>query len=222
MVLGAGIFELLVRLMTQTSSINKQDEAAKFLERDFNQCFQQMRHYDGQIVDICKFAFTGYIAVAGAALALYRYGIENAADYRLPAASILVLASFFGLLLLGLVVRNRVYFVLVTRYVNEHRGFFLRQTPLGFANVSRMYTHSTQPPYFSWLSSQAWLMYILCLLNAAICSLSLIVVGYEKGWPVKCYVISGGVLFVGQLVVSIRYLLTREQKSAAQSVWGKG
>ena len=33
-------------------------ESLKFLERDFNQCFMQMRHYDSQIFDILKFMFT--------------------------------------------------------------------------------------------------------------------------------------------------------------------
>src|SRR5438874_219365 len=105
---------------------DEQKEFAKFLDRDFNQCFQQMRHYDGQILDICKFAFTGYIAVAGVALALYKYGDDKGIDYSGPAVAILSLAVLFGLLFLGLVVRNRVYFVLVTRYINEHRRFFLK------------------------------------------------------------------------------------------------
>jgi hypothetical protein len=44
-----------------------ESEGAKFLERDFNQCFQQMRHYQAHIPDICKFALTAYTAVIGAA-----------------------------------------------------------------------------------------------------------------------------------------------------------
>mgnify|MGYP001603832446 CR=1 FL=1 len=36
---------------------DQEKEALKFLERDFNQSFQQMRHYDAQIFDILKFMF---------------------------------------------------------------------------------------------------------------------------------------------------------------------
>lgn len=52
----------------------QEKEAVKFLERDFNQCFQQMRHYDSQIFDILKFMFTGYTALIGVALGLYKFG----------------------------------------------------------------------------------------------------------------------------------------------------
>lgn len=47
------------------------EEYSKFLERDFNQCFQQMRHYDLQITGLMKFTFTSYTALIGIAFGLY-------------------------------------------------------------------------------------------------------------------------------------------------------
>src|SRR5713101_4326952 len=90
---------------------DQQKEAAKFLDRDFNQCFQQMRYYDGQIIDICKFAFTGYTAIVGAALSLYKYGSDKGSDFRSPAVAMLAIGLLLGLCLLALMARNRVYFV---------------------------------------------------------------------------------------------------------------
>ena len=203
------------------SLTDEQKEAAKFLDRDFRECFQQMRHYDAQIVDICKFAFTGYIAVVGAALALYKYGVDKSIDYMPVSVAVLALAGVFGLMLLGLAVRNRVYFVLMARYVNEHRRFFLKATPLGFANESRMYTNAGQPPYFSWLSSQAWLMYILALLNSAVLTVALVLLGLSQEWPACVYVVFGLAMLAAQLIVSIVYLVKRESKSASAAVWGK-
>jgi len=81
---------------------NDPAEFAKFLDRDFTQCFIQMRYYDAQIVDICKFAFTAYTAVFGTALALYRYGADHNADYRLPAATILLVGLLLGLCMVAL------------------------------------------------------------------------------------------------------------------------
>ena len=52
---------------------DQEREALKFLERDFNQCFQQMRHYDSQIFDILKFMFTAYTVLIGVALGLYQF-----------------------------------------------------------------------------------------------------------------------------------------------------
>lgn len=51
---------------------DQEKEALKFLERDFNQSFQQMRHYDAQIFDILKFMFTAYSVLIGVALGLYQ------------------------------------------------------------------------------------------------------------------------------------------------------
>lgn len=200
---------------------DEQKEGARFLDRDFTQCFQQIRHYDGQIVDICKFAFTGYIAVVGVALTLYKYGADKNLDFTLPVAAVLCVAALFGFLLFGLVVRNRVYFTLVARYVNEHRRFFLRQKPLGFANATQMYSNPEHPPYFTWFSSHAWMMYLLALLNAVMLAIASSVVCFSKGYIIGFCLIPSGAALVTQLVAAIAYLSKRERKSASHALWGK-
>ena len=129
-------------------------EAARFLERDFSECFAQMRHYDGQVWDICKFTFTAYTALLGVAIGLYRYSIDRQTNLAPAAMAALGVGVLLGVVFLSLVVRNRVYFVVVARYINEHRAFFLEHRPLGFENASRMYTNRSQPPFFNWRSSQ--------------------------------------------------------------------
>src|SRR5438477_10919246 len=106
--------------MNELTDQDRAREGARFLERDFNQCFQQMRHYDGQILDICKFAFTAYTAAFGAALTVYKYGIDKGIDYTSPAIAILSVALFLGFCMMALATRNRGYYVLVARYINEH------------------------------------------------------------------------------------------------------
>jgi len=199
----------------------QKEAAAKFLDSDFNQCFQQMRYYDGQIIDICKFAFTGYAAIVGAALTLYKYGADKGADFRAPAVSLLAIGLLLGLCLLALMARNRVYFVVVTRYVNEHRQHFLTQKPLGFENKSRIYMDPTEPPFFNWRSSQALLLYILALMNSGLLAMAL----YLLCSSVPCrwtILISAGLLFlVAELVSTIAYLISREGKSAGRAVFGR-
>ncbi|HET8922147.1 MAG TPA: hypothetical protein VFN26_04030 [Candidatus Acidoferrum sp.] len=200
---------------------DEQKEGANFLDRDFNQCFQQMQYYDGQIVDICKFAFTGYATIVGAALTLYKYGTDKGSDFRSPAVSLLVIGLLFGLCLLALMVRNRVYFVVVTRYVNEHRQHFLAQKPLGFENKSRMFTNPTQPPYFDWRSSQAILLYALALLNAALLGvgLYLVYINVTRQWTILT--VASALFLIAQLAGIIGYLLAREGKSASEAVFGQ-
>jgi hypothetical protein len=195
-------------------------ENAKFLDRDFIQCFTQMRHYDSQMVDVCKFAFGAYTTAVGASLALFKYGLEAKVDYAPAAQAILMVALLLGIAMVSLIVRNRVYFVIVTRYVNEHRGFFLSSAPLGFQNHTRMYTNAHQPPFFDWRSSQSLLLYILCVLNTGLLGTLI-------------YMFSPGALGSGRIVVpvaafllvelgwAVSYLLSRERKSVGKAVFGK-
>ena len=200
----------------------KKAAAAKFLDSDFTQCFQQLRYYDGQIVDICKFSFTGYLAVIGAVLALYKYGLDSKppVDFTLPATAVLFLAAVIGFIMLGLIVRNRVYFVLMARYVNEQRGLFLRGEPLGFRNTSRMWTDPKQPPYFSPGSSQSFMIYMVSLLNASMLALAgfLICASGQRWW---CLLAAIAVL-VAQVLAVMVYLVTREGRSAGKALWGEG
>lgn len=55
-------------------------ESLRFLERDFNQCFQQMRHYDGQIFEITKFVLLSYSGLIGVALGLYQFSLKERVD----------------------------------------------------------------------------------------------------------------------------------------------
>ena len=201
---------------------DEQKEFAKFLDRDFNQCFQQMRHYDGQALDIYKFSFTGYIAVVGVALALFKYGHEKGIDYSVPAATILMVAALMGLILFALVVRNRVYFVRVSRYVNEHRRHFLASKPLGFVNETNIYTSPNLPQFFSWRSSQTFVLYLMAILNAFLLGVAVAILCMstcvEYLWPIVC----GISLFGIQIVYVVLYLKSCEKKSSSTAAQGQG
>jgi hypothetical protein len=203
---------------TNTNVSEVEKEALRFLERDFNQCFQQMRHYDAQIFDILKFMFTAYSALIGIALGLYQFGIKEGKDLAAPAVAMLAIGLIIGLFMFALVVRNRVYFVQVARYINEQRGFFFQFSPLGFKNKVKMYTNHMQPPYFNWRSSHSWLCYIISILNSILFGL-LIYIVFTCSWKSTI----GGIflLFIIQLTITIGYLRFRENKSAAKAVFGR-
>jgi len=193
---------------------DQQTEAVRFLARDFQECFKQMRYYDGQIIGICKFACILFTAVIGGALVLQAHGLAANADYSWASVAILFPALLFGILFLALVVRDRIYFVLLSRYINHHRRFFLEEKPLGFSNETRMYyLEMDQPPYFSWASSQALLLYVLAVVNAGVLTLALFQIlvpaGYYGG-----YILGVSVCFLaGELVWSVGYLLARQRKT---------
>jgi hypothetical protein len=178
-----------------------------------------MRYYDGQIIDICKFAFTGYAAIVGAALTLYKYGAEHAgADFRAPAVSLLAIGLLLGLCLLALMARDRVYFVVVTRYVNEHRQYFLTPKPLGFENKSRIYTDPTQPPFFGWLSSQALLLYILALMNSGLLAVAFYLLCSSVPWRWTILISASLLFLVAELVSTFLIYSPYERRIGDTSV----
>ena len=196
-------------------------ESLKFLERDFNQCFMQMRHYDSQIFDILKFMFTGYTALIGIAIGFFQFGIKEDINLNCAIIASLLVGLILGLFMLALTTRNRVYFVQVTRYINEQRELFYRYKPIGFENKAKMYTNCNQPPFYNWRSSQAWFMNIIALLNSTLLSVLLFIA--LKGNPHKLFIIIVGsfFLFIVQLIINIIYLKSRENKSASIAVFGK-
>ncbi len=206
--------------MPSNNFSDSEKEFAKFLERDFTQCFEQMRHYDGQIMDICKFAFTAYATVFGAALALYRYGLDHNSNFRAPALAILIVGLLLGICLVALTVRNRVYFVVVTRYVNEHRSFFLEHKPLGFQNRSRMYTNADQPPFFNWRSSQELLLYTLIILNSGLMAAAIFMASLASTPHWSCIILLSAIFALVQLGAAVGYLISREEKNVSKAVFG--
>ena len=197
------------------------EEMVKFLEADYNQCFQQMRHYDSQMFYSVKFLTTAYVGLIGIGIGLYEFGVKECRDFTLAVIASFLVALLLGLFMYMLIIRNRVYYVHVTRYVNEIRKTFLEKKPLGFENKSRMYTNYEQPPFFNWRSSQAYLMNVIALVNAILFGATIFILVSNT----SCYwfsIISGVIILLAlQLGIGICYLKSREGKSASHSVFGK-
>jgi hypothetical protein len=187
----------------------KQAEGLRFLERDFNQCFEQLRHYDGQIFEITKFVLASYAGLTGLSLGLYQFSLKEHIDLTLAAAAIVAIGLPHGLFLFALAVRNRVYFVKVARYVNEQRELFLGFKPFGFKNEAKMYTDPAQPRFFDWRSSQSWLMYLVGGLNAALLSLLLFLLTAEV--RPRALVLPAVGLFALEVLGGVWYLHRQER-----------
>ena len=207
--------------MAKSSMHIEDGEAAKFLERDFNQCFMQLRHYDSQIWNVCRFAFTTYITVLGAALGLYQYSEDKSLNLIPAAIGVLGAGLFLGLLLYSLVIYNRAYYVLICRYINEHRQLFLEGKPLGFENVSGMYMNSAIPPYFNWRSWQSCLCYIIALLNALLAALLIFYFLNEYSWRWPLAITIGIITVLIQIGSGIIYLKSREDKRDSKEISAK-
>ena len=192
-----------------------ESEAVKFLGRDFDQCFSQLRHYDNQTMEIVKFAFTAFTATIGAGLALLKYGEDRHIDYAGSAQAIFAIGLTIGLCLLGMLNLNRAYFVVVARYINSLRNHFLKVAPLGYLNPTEFYSDDRDPRYFNWKSSQAFLVYVMSAANAFLLS-TFISTGASQRPPAIIYLICSGIAaFLLQVAGSVAYLLIREGKASS-------
>jgi hypothetical protein len=162
------------------------------------------------------------VALIGVTLGLYQFGLKEGRDLTLPAVAVLFVGLMLGLFMFSLVIRDRVYFVQVARYINEQRKLFFQSQPMGFDNKSLMYTDPTQPPYFNWRSSQAWIAYILSFLNSILLGILLFILFVSKCYSWWTVVIGCSALFIIQLAIAVAYLKSRENKSASKAVFGKG
>ncbi|NPV51796.1 MAG: hypothetical protein HPY60_11470 [Candidatus Methanofastidiosum sp.] len=187
-------------------------ESLRFLERDFNNCFEQMRHYDKQSFNIFKFLSTLYTAIIGLALGLYQFGLKESTDLSIPATATIIAGQIIGLFLFSMSLRNRVYFVHTARYINEQREFFLKIKPLGFNNKSNMFTNPLQPSYFNWRSTQSWFYYTIAFMNASFfASLLYILLNNMSNQCRITYGIFGGLVFFVALISSaIKYFKSKE------------
>lgn len=202
------------------SDKRKREAAERFLERDFDQCFSEKRRYEDAAWDVTKFTFTAYSAILGVAIGTRQFSVTSTVDLTPVAVGLLAVGVLIGVFALLMVVRNRVYFVLVTRYINEQRRFFLAEQPLGFQNEASLFTDPRQPPFFSWGSTQSWAALLIATLNSLMAAVLVFILLAGHPYAVLGAVVAGLAIEVGQSMSAVLYLKSRENKTAEQAAYG--
>jgi hypothetical protein len=136
---------------------------------DFQQCFEQMRHYDETFRVILSFGFSMTLAVeAASGTLLQHYGFTGLV--MLTAGLLLITSGLAAALLIALLARNRVYFAFVARYVNEIRSAYLAEKPGGVLNTAGMYTDCRFPRILNPASTQTIQIYFLSACSSLLLS----------------------------------------------------
>lgn len=205
-------------------------EAVSFLARDFNETVAQMRHYDLLTWEITKFSFVELLVGFGAAWAVYAFAVgQNSlpilkTQWPLVVAAILIIGYLFSLLTAFMIVRSRLYYVLATRYVNEHRHFFLSRVPLGFPNASGFYTDFSRPQAYDPLSTQLVSVYVIALTGSTSLAVAVGVFASFMQASQQITVVAAGVALLLSaaliIVCSIAYLKRKSGKTANEAVFG--
>lgn len=138
------------------------------LRTDFQQCFEQMRHYDRIFLQFVAGVFSFNTAILVILFKLFQNSTNKFLflDFKQVWLIILIMALFVGVFSLIFLSRNRLYYVRVTRFVNEVRNHYLSIQPLNITNKAKLYVDYKHPKTFSLFSTQVILVYILSIFNA--------------------------------------------------------
>ncbi len=201
----------------------------ELLVSDFQQCFEQIRHYDEIFHRTLQFGFGGVVAVIAASGALAgQYGLTRL--ITTTVGLMLLVSSVAGFLLVASLARNRVYFAFVARYVNEVRALYLAQSPGSISNKAGIYTDPGFPKIFNPFSSHSFQLYFLSSCNSFLITGGVIALLVSRalatsGSPAVNWW-AGLLAFSLSMLVQIGWVLLywchkERQKTAEAAVFGK-
>ena len=201
----------------------RQEFASDFLKQDFNQGYQQLRHYDSLSWDITKFSFIELLIGITSVWAIYGYSKNpvNASsiitsNYMFIIPSIIGISYIFSILASFLISRNRVYYSKVAKYLNEHRHFLLSVKPLGFENKTKFYTNINFPCAFDIWNTQLVSLYVIQFVSSimfGIMILCLLVNWIDTGLILYLISIFAGIL---SFAINVYNLISYMRKNDAK------
>lgn len=159
---------------------------------DFQECMGMLRHYDSVNWDLTKFTFGQVLVVIGACWTILNaerkkgetlWNVLNDGMSNYIVGSVLFLSACFVFLTLSVILKNRTYFVKMSRYLNEHRKNVLQEQPFGFVNQSKMWCNPDFPPIIDKKSTQLLCVYLfaMCLVLLLLVSLSCLLLETSHG-----------------------------------------
>lgn len=143
------------------------EESMDFLINEYNQCFEQMRHYDNVQGFMMSFGISFYTAIATLMYFIYKQNIVEPMKHNY-IKFVILLAFYVGLLLFFFFIRNRRYFAIVARQVNSIRNYFLNNSELNFIMYNKMYIDPENPKYLNFWSTDTIYLSIFIVMNSVL------------------------------------------------------
>ena len=210
-------------LKRMDNKLFSQQESVDYLISEYEQCFQQMRHYDTTQNTLLTFALTGYIAIFAAVYTLYQYSTNNPIKYTF-LTMIFILSTIAGIIVLMTLARNRVYYTAVAKQVNRIRNYFLSNSELDFIRYNNCYVSYDKPKNFYWLSTYAMYIVVISLFNASLIGSGVVmfnrfIVNKDFNISLAFGIITGLIMMVLELIYVVKYFHRNDSKNADDAVW---
>ena len=165
---------------------------SEFLLKEYELCFEQLRFYDTRQDELLKYMFTLTSAAAAAQFAVLQFLGKTSTMFFGAQAFFCVVVFIATLLLYLMMLRNRLYFVFVTRQVNAVRSYMLETDAPAFAD-NRMWLASDFPA-FKWGSVHTFQMLGAVVISALFAAAA--VFGGLKAWSGGTASVAAGITFV--------------------------
>lgn len=180
-----------------------EDYSKKFMSDDFTQCMYMLRHYDSMNWDITKFVVSEMLLAVGACWSIYTYYMgSKSADTNIPKENMFVVllaicvaSTLFGILSLLLIGKNRKYFALTSRSINEYRNHAIKDKPLGFANIAGYWNKPDYPKTFDVFSTQMMCFYLVAVFTSVMAGASCFMLGNILEYPLMAITIVVSLVF---------------------------
>jgi hypothetical protein len=189
-----------------------------FLLKEYSENYTHMRHYDNLSYSYIKYIFTFDLAVLSAGVTIYHYFKDSLATIIEPLGYLFLLGSIIGFFFLGQAVRNRSYYVPVTRQINRIRKYFIENMDIDL-DMSEMYCDPAYPKYFNKVSTYSIGFYIISFLNSVLVSLGIpciFINSLKPNWW------AFGISLIIQILILVCYLQSKENKlKADEAIHGK-
>ncbi len=199
-------------------------ESVNFLIAEFNQSFEQLRHYDKIQSSLINFSLTGYTAIFSLSYAIY----EFVKDYNFKftiLSLLLIISSFMGFILLLSFVRNRLYYTVIAKQINSLRNYFLNNSKLNYIKFNKSYLSPDNPKNYNIWSTDSIYIYLISLLNSILLGSGVFIIiffiknkKYASSWILSILLII--IIFSLELFVIIRNLSNKDEKSADEITFG--
>jgi hypothetical protein len=139
-------------------------DSESFLIKEYDQCFEHMRHYGNMNNSLLEFSFGYYSAIAALSIGIYQFFHETNPGLSLGyIAMVLSLSVVIGSILNIQLVRYRKYFVHVARQVNRIRKYYIEDLD---HFKSALPLKSDVPEAYNPKSTQILIIIIFIVVNA--------------------------------------------------------
>jgi hypothetical protein len=204
-----------------------------FIEREYQECFNQLRYYDTRQETIAKYLITLTSSVAAIQLALLSFlpfpekGLlfyANLFGYPervlfFAAQSFLSLLVFIGsVILFSMAIQNRLYFVFIVRQINAIRKYMLATQSPGFTN-NQLYT-STSFSAFKLFSVHTLQIIGASIVSSLFAGITIFEISQTLNWPfalgisILAFCCVGAIEIIGGAI----YLRSKSKESADKAI----